>query len=164
LPELRQRLQLMLPGEDITEADLRAVVGLMQGQGVVQMLAFGDFLLLQPAWLNRYASMVVRMAREHADEMGVVLEHQVLDGRLDYKDMEQDRLSETDEKILLRAIVQTFLDRALCLRQETPQGTMLVFPSISGATNRTCPSTPMSSSLTVFPGLWRRFTPLWLSG
>jgi WD40 repeat protein len=127
LPELRQRLQLMLPGENITETDLRAVVGLMQGQGVVQMLAFGDFLLLSPAWLNRYASVVVRMAREHADEMGVVLEQQVLDGRLDYKDME--RLAEADEKILLRAIVQTFLDRALCLRQETPLGTMLVFPS-----------------------------------
>ena len=127
LPELSQRLQLMLPQEDITETDLRAVVGLMQGQGVVQVLAFGDFLLLQPAWLNRYASVVVRMAREHADEMGVVLEQQVLDGRLDYKDME--RLAESDEKILLRAIVQTFLDRSLCLRQETPQGTMLVFPS-----------------------------------
>jgi transcription elongation factor Elf1 len=67
------------------------------------------------------------MAREHADEMGVVLEQQVLDGRLDYKDME--RLPEADEKILLRAIVQTFLDRSLCLRQETPHGTMLVFPS-----------------------------------
>ena len=64
----------MLPGENITETDLRAVVGLMQGQGVVQVLAFGDFLLLQPAWINRYASVVVRMAREHADEMGVVLE------------------------------------------------------------------------------------------
>jgi hypothetical protein len=127
LPELRQRFQLLLPDETINEADLRAVVGLMQGQGVVQMLAFGDFVLLQPEWINRYASVVVRMAREHADEMGVVPEQQVLDGRLDYKDME--RLAEADEKILLRAMVQTFLGRSLCLRQETPKGTMLVFPS-----------------------------------
>jgi GTPase SAR1 family protein len=127
LPELHQRLQLALPEETIGEADLRAVVGLMQGQGVVQMLDFGDFVLLQPEQLNRYASVVVRMAREHADEMGVVPEQQVLDGRLDYKDME--RLDEADEKILLRAMVQTFLDRSLCLREETPRGTMLVFPS-----------------------------------
>jgi GTPase SAR1 family protein len=127
LPELRQRLQLMLPEETIGEADLRAVVGLMQGQGVVQTLAFGDFVLLQPEWINRYASVVVRMAREHADEMGVVPEQQVLDGRLDYKGMK--RLAEADEKILLRAMVQTFLDRSLCLREETPRGTMLVFPS-----------------------------------
>ena len=127
LPELRQRLQLFLPKENINEIELRAVVGLMQGQGVVQMLAFGDFVLLQPEWINRYASTIVRMAREHTDEMGVVLEQQVLDGRLDYKDMK--RLAEADEKILLRAIDQTFRDRSLCIRQETPKGSMLVFPS-----------------------------------
>ena len=39
------------------------------------------------------------------------------------------RLSEVDEKILLRAIVQTFLDRSLCLREVTSRGTLLVFPS-----------------------------------
>ena len=127
LSELHQRLQLLLPKETISETGLRAVVGLMQGQGVVQALSFGDFLLLSPAWMNRYASVVVRMAREHSDEMGVVLEQRILEGDLDYKDME--RLSEADEKILLRAIVQTFLDRSLCIRQETPQGSMLVFPS-----------------------------------
>ena len=127
LPELRQRLQLMLPAESIGEAELRAVVGLMQGQGVVQLLAFGDFVLLQPEWINRYASVVVRMAREHTDEMGVVPEQQVLEGRLDYKGM--PRLGEADEKILLRAMVQTFLDRSLCLRQESLRGALLVFPS-----------------------------------
>jgi len=99
----------------------------MQGQGVVQMLDFGDFVLLQPEQINRYASVVVRMAREHVDEMGCVPEQQVLDGRLEYKGME--RLSEADEKILLRAMVQTFLDRSLCIREQTPGGTMLVFPS-----------------------------------
>jgi len=67
------------------------------------------------------------MARDHSDEMGVVPEQQVLNGQLDYKDM--SRLAETDEKILLRAMTQTFLDRSLCLREETPRGTMLVFPS-----------------------------------
>ena len=99
----------------------------MQGQGVVQMLDFGDFILLKPEWINRYASIVVRMAREHTDEMGVVPEQQVLDGRLDYKDMKC--LSKADEKILLRAMVQTFLERSLCLREETIKGTMHVFPS-----------------------------------
>jgi hypothetical protein len=160
LSELRQRLQVSLPKETIEDADLRAVVGLMQGQGVVQMLGFADFALLQPEWINRYASVVVRMAREHADEMGVVPEQQVLDGRLDYKDMKRPdeptalaavsgaanatqeepaasavrlnqatRLDEADENILLRAMVQTLLDRSLCIREQTTKGTMLVFPS-----------------------------------
>jgi WD40 repeat protein len=127
LPELRQRLQFMLPVETFDEKELRAVVGLMQGQGIVQMLNFGDFVLLQHELINSYASVVVRMAREHVDEMGIVQEQQALDGRLDYKDMK--RLSEPDEKILLRAIVQMFLDRALCIREPTPKGTLLVFPS-----------------------------------
>ena len=39
------------------------------------------------------------------------------------------RLSESDERILLPALVKTFLDKALCLREATPKGTMLVFPS-----------------------------------
>ncbi len=127
LAELGRRLQLMLPGEEVRTEDVRAVVGLMQGQGVVRMLDFGEFVLLQPEQINRYASVVARMAREHADEMGCVPEQQVLDGRLDYKGM--GRLSGADEKILLRAMAQTFLDRALCLRETTPAGTMLVFPS-----------------------------------
>jgi RNase P subunit RPR2 len=127
LPELRQRLQLMLTDETINADSLRTVVGLMEGQGVVKKLDFGDFILLQPEQINRYASVVVRMAREHVDEMGVVPEEQVLNGRLDYKDMA--RLTEADEKILLRAMAQTFLDRALCLRELTPQGMMQVFPS-----------------------------------
>jgi GTPase SAR1 family protein len=127
LSELRQRLQLMLSGETFDEKELKTVVGLMQGQGVVQMLNFGDFVLLQPEQINRYASVVVRMAREHVDEMGVVPETQVLEGRLDYKDMK--RLSEADEKILLRAMVQMFLERSLCIREQTPKGTLLVFPS-----------------------------------
>jgi len=127
LSELRQRLQLSLPKETIGDTELRAVVGLMQSQGVVQMLGFGDFALFQPRWINLYASVVVRMAREHADEMGVVPEQKVLDGRLDYKGM--GRLGEADEKILLRAMVQTLLDRSLCMREDTPKGTMLVFPS-----------------------------------
>ncbi len=127
LPELMQRLQLMLPDEIIGMDELCTVVVLMQGQGVVQMFDFGDFVLLRPEQINRYASVVARMAREHVDEMGVVLEQQVLDGRLDYKGMQQ--LTGSDEEILLRAMVQMFLVRSLCLREATPAGTMLVFPS-----------------------------------
>lgn len=117
----------MLSGETFDEKELRAVVGLMQGQGIVQMLNFGDFVLLQPELINSYASVVVRMAREHTDEMGIVPEQKVLDARLDYMDM--NRLIEADEKILLRAMVEMFLDRTLCIREQTPKGTLLVFPS-----------------------------------
>jgi small GTP-binding protein len=124
-------LQIMLKHRlkdiEFTEAELRSTVGLLAGQGLIQTLDFGDFVLMQPKYINNYASVVVRCARESTDEMGNVAKSDVLEGNLDYKDMK--RLGPTDEKILLRAMLQTFLDRSLCLEEDTQEGTQLVFPS-----------------------------------
>ncbi len=125
--ELRQRLQFELDDKTVNEEDLRAVVGLLAGQGIIRKLDFGDFVLLQPEYINNYASAVVRCARENVDEIGCVPKNDVLEGRLDYKGME--RLGDADEKILLRAMLQTFLDRSLCLEEDTAEGTQLLFPS-----------------------------------
>ncbi len=127
ISELGQRLRLELQDETIEEDKLRAVIGLLAGQGLIQKLDFGDFVLLQPEQINNYGSAVVRSARESTDELGVVPERAVLEAELDFKDMQ--RLDEADEKILLRAMLQTFLDRSLCARVETEQGAQLVFPS-----------------------------------
>ena len=127
ISELRQRLQLELPNESIAEDKLRAVVGLLAGQGIVQKLDFGDFVLLQPEQINNYASAVVRSARDNVDEIGAAPERDVLEAEIDFKDMK--RLNEADENILLRAMLQTFIDRSLCARVETDKGTQLVFPS-----------------------------------
>ncbi|MCP5053064.1 MAG: DUF4365 domain-containing protein, partial [bacterium] len=129
ISELRQRLQLepVLKGETIAENQLRAVAGLLAGQGVVQQLDFGDFVLLQPEQINNYASAVVRCVRGSTDEIGCISERDVLEAKIDFKNM--PRLPEADETILLRAMVQTFVDRSLCLREDPPGGTQLVFPS-----------------------------------
>ncbi|MDP6513903.1 MAG: TIR domain-containing protein [SAR202 cluster bacterium] len=127
ISELRQRLQLELQDDSIEEDDLRAVVGLLAAQGVIQKLEFGDFVLLQTAQINNYASAVVRSARDSLDEIGAVTERAILEGDIDFKDMV--RLNEPDEKILLRAMLQTFIDRSLCARVETDEGAQMVFPS-----------------------------------
>jgi hypothetical protein len=46
--ELKQQLEMRLPGEAFTIEELRAVVGLLAGPGIVWQLEFGDFVLLQP--------------------------------------------------------------------------------------------------------------------
>src|SRR5262249_20140424 len=46
--ELKQQLDMHLPGEQFSLDELRAVVGLLAGPGVVWQLDFGDFVLLQP--------------------------------------------------------------------------------------------------------------------
>jgi small GTP-binding protein len=125
--ELKQQLEMRLPAETFTLEQLRAVVGLLAGPGIIWQLEFGDFVLLQPERVNSYAAAVIRKVRAHTEEIGVIAEEDVLAGRLDYQGMK--RLPEDEEPIVLRAMHQTFVDHGLCLREPTGKGTLLVFPS-----------------------------------
>ncbi|MHC4867491.1 MAG: TIR domain-containing protein [Planctomycetota bacterium] len=125
--ELKQQLELRMPDESFTMEQLRAVVGLLAGPGVVWQLEFGDFVLLQPERINAYAAAVIRSVRAHTEEIGCIAEEDVLAGKLDYQDMK--RLPYDEEQIVLRAMHQTFVDHGLCLREHTEQGTLLIFPS-----------------------------------
>lgn len=127
ITELKQQLEMRLLGATFTLEQLRAVIGLLAGPGIVWQLEFGDFVLLQPERANSYAAAVIRRVRAHTEEIGVILEEDVLAGRLDYQSMK--RLAPDDEQIVLRAMHQTFLERGLCLRQPTEKGALLVFPS-----------------------------------
>lgn len=124
---LKKQLEAQLGEGSFEEAELRTVVRLLAGQGMVKALAFGDFVLLQPEQINNYASSVIRQAREHVDGIGTVDEDKVLGGGIDFKDM--PRVSRKDEDILLRAMLQMFLEQSLCIREETTEGMQLVFPS-----------------------------------
>ncbi len=125
--ELKQQLEMRLPAETFTIEQLRAVVALLVGPGIVWQLEFGDFVLLQPERINSYAAAVVRKIRAHTEEIAVILEEDVLAGRLDYQGMK--RLPHDEEQIVLRAMHQTFVGHELCLREPTEAGTLLVFPS-----------------------------------
>lgn len=127
LAELKLQLAVRLPEEHFTSEELRAVVGLLAGPGVVWQLEFGDFLLLQPEHINRYAAAVIRKVRAHADEIGCIAEEALLAGDLDYQDMK--RLPQEEEQIVLRAMHQTFVGHGLCLREHADTGTLLIFPS-----------------------------------
>ena len=100
---------------------------LLAGPGAVWQLEFGDFVLLQPERINGYAAAVMRKVRAHPDELGSIREADVVNGDLDYQDMQ--RLPCDEEQIVLRAMHQTFIDHGLCLREASEQGSLLVFPS-----------------------------------
>ena len=125
--ELKQQLEMRLEGEHFSMAELRAVIGLLAGPGIISRLDFGDFVLLVPERINSYAAAVIRSVRGHTDEIGCIAEDRILAGELDYQDMV--RLPRSQEDIVLRAMHQTFVDRGLCLREATEAGTLLVFPS-----------------------------------
>jgi small GTP-binding protein len=127
LIELKQRLEMRMPGEAFTIDELRAVVGLLAGPGIVWMLEFGDYVLLEPERINSYAAVVVRSVRSHVEEIGCIDEERVLNGDLDYQDMK--RLPRDQEQEVLRKMHQTFIARGLCLRERAERATLLVFPS-----------------------------------
>jgi small GTP-binding protein len=128
--ELREALQLRLSGEleRFTDEELKAVVSLLAGPGVVWELKFGSWVLLQPERINAYAQAVIQTMRADEDERGCLLEERVLSGELTYHSS-MPRLEADEERFILLAMHQTLVERGLCLREQTDQGPMLIFPS-----------------------------------
>lgn len=126
--ELAQRLEQALPSEQFGESDLRTAVTLLANHGLARPLKFGDLVLLRPDLINGYAGAVIRAARAHTDEIGSVLEANIYRPDFDFTGVERLK-HRPDEELLLRALVQTFLDHSLCIAEETPHGRHLVFPS-----------------------------------
>jgi small GTP-binding protein len=128
--ELRATLRLRLAGdsEQFSDAELKAVIGLLTGPGVVWELKFGDLVLLQPEIVNAYAQAVIQTMREDQHERGCILEERVLGGKLTYHSSMQ-RLEGDEERFVLLAMHQILLERGLCLREHTELGPMLIFPS-----------------------------------
>ncbi|HEY0100016.1 MAG TPA: TIR domain-containing protein [Pyrinomonadaceae bacterium] len=128
--ELRETLQLRLSGETgrFTDEELKAVVSLLAGPGVVWELKFGSWVLLQPERINAYAQAVIQTMREDRDERGCLPEERVLNGDLKYHSS-IERLGDDEERFVLLAMHQTLVERGLCLREHTDQGALLIFPS-----------------------------------
>ena len=128
--ELRETLTFRLSGEDarFTDGELRAVVNLLAGPGVVWELKFGNWVLLQPEYINAYAQAVIQTLREDEHERGCLSEERVLNGKLTYHSS-VTRLASDEERFILLAMHQTLIERGFCLREHTHQGTLLVFPT-----------------------------------
>ncbi len=128
--ELRETLQLRLSGEfkRFADEELRAVLTLLAGPGVVWELAFGSWVLLQPERINAYAQAVIRTLQADEHQRGCLMEERVLKGDLMYESS-MERLEGDEERFVLLAMHQTLVERGLCLRQPTDKGNLLLFPS-----------------------------------
>jgi len=128
--ELREALQLRLPRDfqRFTDEQLRAVLSLLAGPGVVWELKFGSWVLLQPERINAYAQAVIRTLQADEDQRGCVMEERILNRELVYESS-MTRLQGDEERFVLLAMHQTLVERGLCLRQPTEKGNLLIFPS-----------------------------------
>jgi WD40 repeat protein len=151
--ELAQRLEQMLPDEKFSEADVRTAVTLLANHGLARPLKFGDLVLLRPDLINGYAGAVIRAARVHNDEIGCALESDIYRSDFDFTGVERLQ-HRPDEELLLRALVQTFLDHSLCIAEDTPHGRQLVFPS-QYRRERDTPKNPNIFVSYTFSGEWQ---------
>ena len=137
--ELFQRLQQRQPGSALKPQLVRDAVNLLSNHGLVMPLKFGDLVLLRPDLLNGYSGSVINAARANKDEIGSVREEDLFGADFDFSKV--NRLQRSDEQLLLRAMVQTFLEKSLCLREEIDGERHLVFPS-QYRRERTFPADP----------------------
>lgn len=148
--ELEARVRKAAPHLAFTPEDLRAVTGLLAGEGVLHKLPYGDLVVLNPCWVNSYASTLVKLAGESDDKLGHVPLAVIQAGKLPPDGT--PRLSKEDEAQLLPALVALFLERALAWKQETDKGPMLVFPNYVRLPRSTPPPRPGRTVVYRFAG------------
>ncbi|NEZ58498.1 TIR domain-containing protein [Adonisia turfae] len=109
-------------------AQFETCIGRVESQGLVRKLSFGNLILLQPELLDAYASTLVMTARDESDGLGCIAEKKVREGT--FRMSEDERISDREqEKLLLLATVEDLLTHEIALREESEDGTYLVFPS-----------------------------------
>ena len=127
--ELRDALLLRLAGQRFDDAELRTVLTLLAGPGVVWELNFGSWVLLQPERINACAQAVIQTMSSDPHGLGCISEEQVLSGPLKYSS-DVTPLPPGEERIVRMAMHATLIDRNLCWREADPNHkTLLVFPS-----------------------------------
>lgn len=148
--ELEARVRQAAPQLMFTAEDLRAVTSLLAGEGVLYALPYGDLVVLQPGWVNSYASSLVKLAGEANNQLGHVALATIQPGQL--PDDGTPRLSQEDERQILPALVALFLERALAWKQDTDKGPMLVFPNFARLPRPEPPKRPGHTVLYRFTG------------
>ncbi|HEX7735566.1 MAG TPA: TIR domain-containing protein [Ktedonobacteraceae bacterium] len=110
----------------------------VEARDLLRRLSIGNLLLLQPELLDAYASALVNSVRDDPDGLGEILESKVKIGH--FKMPSDARIEDkAQEEILLLAVIQDLLRYELALREETVEGTFLIFPSLSTRVNYDLP-------------------------
>jgi small GTP-binding protein len=148
-PQLLARVKKAAPDLEFTPQDLVAVTTLLAGEGVLFKLPYGDLIVLQPSWINCYASTLVKLAGDAL--VGHVPLSSIEPGKLPNDD-EVLRLKKEDERELLPALVALFLENKVAWKQDTDRGTMLVFPNYVRLPREERPPRPGQTVLYRFTG------------
>jgi hypothetical protein len=115
-------------GTDDLRAEFDTCIRLVESQGLIRRLSFGNLILLQPELLDAYAAAMVHAAKDEPDGMGNIAEEDVRAGR--FRMPEDERIKDRDqEKLLLIATIEDLLRHEIALREQADEGPYLIFPS-----------------------------------
>lgn len=118
-------------------ADFRTCVRCLEAPGLVEILRFRaleegistvEYVLLQPEYIDAYASAAVITARDDPRGIGHVLESNLLAGQLHIDDKERIPNSNI-ERLVLTVTIERLLTHDIALRERLADGDYLVFPS-----------------------------------
>lgn len=133
------------------QAEFETCIGLVESQGLIRRLTFGNLVLLQPEILDAYASALINAARTEPDELGSIPEEQVKAG--DFFIPEGECISNQEqEKLLLIAMIEDLLHHEIALREQSLDGIYLVFPSEAVRENPDLPNPEGKSVIFEFEG------------
>lgn len=115
--------------DDLIE-QFETCIGLVEAQGLIRRLSFGSLVLLQPERIDAYASALVNAVKNDPDGLGVIQEDWVYAGKFPMS--KDERLPNPEsERLLLIAMIEDLLRHEIALREQGPDGCLLVFPAQS---------------------------------
>lgn len=103
-------------------------IGRLEARGLIKKLSFGTIILLQPEYLDYYASALVNAARNEPDGLGSIVERDIFASNFFINDEERIS-SKTQEQILVIATAEDLLRRELALKEYSQEGAYYIFPS-----------------------------------
>ena len=136
---------------DDLRTQFETCIGLMESQGLLRRLSFGNLLLLQPEVLDAYLSALVSAARDEPDGFGSISEWVVKEGNFFVP--EEARIADRDmEKLLLIAMIEDLLRYEIALREHSDLDSFLIFPSESTRENPNLPEAEGKEVIFSFEG------------
>ncbi|RZJ08933.1 MAG: TIR domain-containing protein [Acidovorax sp.] len=114
--------------QDAERDQFNICLGRLESRDLIRRLSFGGLVLLQPEYLDAYASAIVNEAKAEPDGLGSINEQKVL--QAGFRISKDERISDAErERLLLVATVEDMVRREIALREHEQDGTQLVFPS-----------------------------------
>jgi class 3 adenylate cyclase len=132
---------VQLTGHAVSDAEFRTVVGRLAASGLAQFLIFTvlnegtatDYVLMQPEYLDAYASAIINQARQDPRGIGHVSEARIRQGDLGL--MEDERIPDRwAEELVIGESIEQLLKHDIAMRERLPEdheeaGDFLVLPS-----------------------------------